>query len=67
MNMPQKNELLSCFNVVQYFLILVDRELGDTITQLKLQKLIYFAQGSHLALFDEPLFKEAGNKMLSIM
>ncbi|KJV52294.1 hypothetical protein OTSGILL_1633 [Orientia tsutsugamushi str. Gilliam] len=38
------------------FLVLVDREAGDVITQLKLQKLVYFAQGVHLALFDKPLF-----------
>ncbi|MFV9890251.1 hypothetical protein [Rickettsia conorii] len=38
--------------------MLVDREAGDSIIQLKLQKLIYFAQGIHLALFDKVLFKE---------
>ena len=30
----------------------------DCITNLKLQKLLYYAQGFHLALFDKPLFKE---------
>ncbi|MFU7502447.1 MAG: Panacea domain-containing protein [Candidatus Tisiphia sp.] len=39
-------------------MVLVDREAGDTITQLKLQKLIYFAQGVSLALLDRPLFNE---------
>ncbi len=38
--------------------LLVDREAGDVITQLKLQKLMYIAQGIHLALYDAPLFKE---------
>ncbi|MCC8372019.1 MAG: DUF4065 domain-containing protein [Rickettsia endosymbiont of Pseudomimeciton antennatum] len=50
--------ILSCFDVANYFLVLVDREAGDTITQLKLQKLIYFAQGISLALLDSPLFNE---------
>ncbi|HJD56401.1 MAG TPA: DUF4065 domain-containing protein [Rickettsia endosymbiont of Pyrocoelia pectoralis] len=58
MNTKLKEKALSCFDVANYFLVLVDREAGDTITQLKLQKLIYFAQGVHLALFDKPLFEE---------
>ncbi|KJV77759.1 Panacea domain-containing protein [Orientia tsutsugamushi] len=58
MTIQQKGELLSCFDVASYFLVLVDREAGDVITKLKLQKLVYFAQGVHLALFDKPLFKE---------
>ncbi|KJW07325.1 Panacea domain-containing protein [Orientia tsutsugamushi] len=58
MTIQQKGELLSCFDVASYFLVLVDRAAGDVITQLKLQKLVYFAQGAHLALFDKPLFKE---------
>jgi|GEM_PF-483213 len=58
MNNKQKEKILSCFDVANYFLVLVDREAGDVITQLKLQKLIYFAQGIHLALFDKPLFEE---------
>lgn len=35
-----------------------DTEHGDTISNLKLQKLLYFAQGFHLASFGEPLFDE---------
>lgn len=31
---------------------------GDYITDLKLQKILYYAQGFHLALFDEPLFDD---------
>lgn len=54
----QKEEILSAIDVAKYFLILVDREAGDTITELKLQKLMYIAQGIHLALYDSPLFKE---------
>lgn len=32
---------------------------GDSITQLKLQKLCYYAQGYHLAIHGEPLFDDA--------
>lgn len=35
-----------------------DVEHGDTISNLKLQKLLYFAQGFHLAAFGEALFNE---------
>ena len=31
---------------------------GDNITNLKLQKLLYYQQGYHLAAFDTPLFNE---------
>lgn len=31
---------------------------GDTITNLKLQKMLYYMQGFHLAVFDEELFNE---------
>lgn len=58
MNTKEKAKVLSCFDVANYFLVLVDREAGDSITQLKLQKLIYFAQGIYLALFDKVLFEE---------
>lgn len=31
---------------------------GMPLTQMKLQKLIFFAQGWHMAIYGEPLFKE---------
>ena len=31
-----------------------DVEHGDTLSNLKLQKLLYYMQGFHLAFFDEP-------------
>ena len=43
--------------VANYFLELARRE-GRTITPMKLQKLVYFAHGWHLGLFDEPLVDE---------
>ncbi len=50
--------MLTCHDVADYFLALVDEDAGDTISNMKLQKLVYYAQGFHLAMFDEPLFKE---------
>ncbi|HEY4776652.1 MAG TPA: type II toxin-antitoxin system antitoxin SocA domain-containing protein [Candidatus Acidoferrales bacterium] len=51
--------MLSCFDVARYFLALVDEDAGDSLSNLKIQKLVYYAQGFHLALFDEPLFPES--------
>ncbi len=45
-------------DVANYFLTLVDEEAGDSLSNLKLQKLVYYAQGFHLALLDRPLFDE---------
>ena len=36
-----------------------DVEHGDTLSNLKLQKLLYYMQGFHLAFFDEPFFYES--------
>lgn len=44
--------------IADWFLCHMDRESGDSITHLKLQKLVYYAQAWSLALFNEPLFKE---------
>lgn len=49
---------LSCFDVADYFLSLTDDDAGDLISNLKLQKLVYYAQGFHLALYKKPLFDE---------
>lgn len=50
--------MLNCHQVADYFLAKQDTEAGDTISNLKLQKLVYYAQGYHLAIFDKPLFNE---------
>lgn len=50
--------MLTCYDVAEYFLTLIDEEVGDLMSNLKLQKLVYYAQGLHLALYDKPLFKE---------
>jgi uncharacterized phage-associated protein len=36
----------------------LDEEAGDSISNLKVQKLLHYAQGGSLALYDEPLFPE---------
>lgn len=35
-----------------------DTEHGDSISNLKLQKMLYYMQGFHIAYFNEPLFDE---------
>jgi uncharacterized phage-associated protein len=49
----------TCHKIAKYFLGLVDDELGDSLSNLKLQKLMYYAQGVHLAMHGSPLFPEA--------
>ena len=50
--------MITCHDVADYFLAQQDEDSGDTISNLKLQKLVYYAQGFHLAIFDSPLFNE---------
>lgn len=49
---------LNIFDVANFFLKIVDRDSGSTITPLKLQKILYYAQGYYLANYDKPLFQE---------
>lgn len=46
----------SAVEVPRYFLCRVDREAGDTISPLKLQKLVYYAQAWSLVFRNQPLF-----------
>jgi len=48
----------SANQIADYFLGRVDQETGDTMTNLKLQKLLYYAQAYHVAAFGKPLFEE---------
>jgi uncharacterized phage-associated protein len=43
---------------VAEFIIWFSQVHGDPISNLKLQKLLYYAQAWYLALYDEPLFSE---------
>ena len=47
---------MNAHEIARYFVSLVDEEAGDSITNLKLQKLLYYAQGVNLALNDACLF-----------
>ena len=44
--------------VADYFLTLGDPEVGDGISNMKIQKLLYYAQGIYLAIANEPLFDD---------
>jgi uncharacterized phage-associated protein len=50
--------MLSCYDVAQYFLAKADADAGDLMSNLKLQKLVYYAQGFALALLDKPFFPQ---------
>jgi uncharacterized phage-associated protein len=50
--------MLSCYDVAQYFLAKADEDAGDLMSNLKLQKFVYYAQGFALALLDKPLFPQ---------
>jgi uncharacterized phage-associated protein len=50
--------MLSCYDVAQYFLAKADEDAGDLMSNLKLQKLVYYAQGFAFALLDTPLFPQ---------
>ena len=45
-------------DVANFFLSAMDDDAGDLISNLKIQKLVYYAQGVHLAMFDTILFDE---------
>ena len=49
---------MTASQVAKYFISRVDEDAGDSISNLKLQKLLYYAQGFQLALTDTPLFPE---------
>jgi uncharacterized phage-associated protein len=47
----------SCFDVASYFIDLANRT-KNTVSNLKLQKLVYYSQAWHLAIHGTPLFEE---------
>lgn len=49
---------LPAASVGRWFLNHADRDSGEALTHLKLQKLIYYAQAWFLANYDRPLFNE---------
>lgn len=55
----RRTPVLTAQDVAEYFLTIIDREnAGDTLTNLKIQKLLYYAQGFSLAINHRPLFNE---------
>ncbi len=48
----------SLYEISDWFLCSIDREAGESVTHLKLQKLVYYAQAWAVVLFDSPLFDE---------
>jgi len=48
----------TALDIAQYFLYLDSARDGDGLSNLKIQKLVYYAQGVYCALHDTPLFKE---------
>jgi uncharacterized phage-associated protein len=44
--------------IIAYAFVKKGIEDGNPVTQMKLQKLVYFAHGLHLALYGEPLISE---------
>jgi uncharacterized phage-associated protein len=45
-------------DIAKWFINATDRESGDAITHLKVQKLLYYTQGWAMAFFEKPLFEE---------
>jgi len=56
--MQRGPNMLSALKISEYILSLSNPDEGDIISNLKLQKLLYYAQGLYLALNDKPLFSE---------
>lgn len=54
----EKETKPTIFNVADFYLKIVDRDSGSTITPLKLQKILYYSQGYYLAMNDKELFSE---------
>lgn len=50
--------IFSVNQIADYFLSKVSTDKGDSISPLKLQKLVYYAQAWNCTIFDSPLFEE---------
>ncbi|MGX1096764.1 Panacea domain-containing protein [Amorphus sp. MBR-141] len=51
-------DLCPPIDIARWFINRVDREAGEAMTHLKVQKLLYFSQAYYLANFSKPLFEE---------
>lgn len=52
------HDYITAQDVANFMLASVDESTGDNLTHLKLQKLLYYAQGIHLAIHGEMLFRD---------
>jgi len=50
--------MFQAITIANAFIAFSDPEKGDIISNLKVQKLLYYAQGIYLAVYNEPLFEE---------
>jgi uncharacterized phage-associated protein len=50
--------MIGAWDLARHLLSRIKPEQGDSITHLKLQKLLYYCQGWHLAAFGTPIFRE---------
>ena len=56
--MLKSDEYVSPKAIARWFVNRADRDSGEAITPLKVQKLVYYSQAWFLANFDRPLFKD---------
>lgn len=50
--------MINCLNAARYFIIKAYEDgIEAEMTNMKVQKLLYYSQSLHLALYDEPLFE----------
>ncbi len=54
----QDSVTLDALQVASWFVPSINRDDGDTLSHLKLQKLIYYYQSWHVSIFNKPLFDE---------
>lgn len=50
--------MCTCFKAAEYFLSLQDGDAGNAISNMKLQKLLYYAQGFAMVILKRPLFED---------
>lgn len=54
-----KTKMIDCLEITKYFIIKAYEDGREyEITNLKIQKLLYYSQSIYLALYDEPLFDD---------
>ena len=50
--------MANVFDVADFFIDIANKNTDDTLTNLKLNKLLYYAQGEYLARTGKPLFDD---------